>query len=217
MRSKEDAHDYRYFPDPDLLPLELEDSFLEECRASLPELPDAKRARYVNALGLSAYNASVITADVETARWFEALLVAGADPKAGSNWLTSELFGALNRLGKNIDACPVSPEQGAQLLGLVADGTLSGSLAKQVFEIMLESGDDPAKIVEERGLKQTSDTGAIEAVIAEVLSANADKVAEYRSGKDKLFGFFVGQTMKAMAGKANPGVVNQLLKKALDG
>jgi len=217
MRSKEDAHDYRYFPDPDLLPLELEDSFLEECRASLPELPDAKRARYVNALGLSAYNASVITADVETARWFEALLVAGGDPKAGSNWLTSELFGALNRLGKNIDESPVSPEQGAQLLGLVADGTLSGSLAKQVFEIMLESGDDPAKIVEERGLKQTSDTGAIEAVIAEVLSANADKVAEYRSGKDKLFGFFVGQTMKAMAGKANPGVVNQLLKKALDG
>ena len=217
MRSKEDAHDYRYFPDPDLLPLELQDSFLEECRASLPELPDAKRARYVNALGLSAYNASVITADVETARWFEALLAAGADPKAGSNWLTSELFGALNRLGKNIEEGPVSPEQGAQLLGLVADGTLSGSLAKQVFEIMLESGDDPAKIVEERGLKQTSDTGTIEAVITEVLSANADKVAEYRSGKDKLFGFFVGQTMKAMAGKANPGVVNQLLKKALDG
>ena len=217
MRSKEDAHDYRYFPDPDLLPLELDDAFLEECRASLPELPDAKRARYVNTLGLSAYNASVITADVETARWFEALLAAGADPKAGSNWLTSELFGALNRLGKAIDESPVSPAQGAQLLGLVADGTLSGSLAKQVFEIMLESGDDPAKIVEERGLKQTSDTGAIEAVIAEVLSANADKVAEYRSGKDKLFGFFVGQTMKAMAGKANPGVVNQLLKKALDG
>lgn len=217
MRSKEDAHDYRYFPDPDLLPLELDEAFLEECRVSLPELPDAKRARYRDVLGISAYAASVITADVETARWFEALLDAGAEPKAGANWLTSELFGALNRLGKDIVDSPVSPAQGAQLLGLVADGTLSGSLAKQVFEVMLETGDDPAKVVEERGLKQTSDTGAIEAVIAEVMAANADKVAEYRSGKDKLFGFFVGQTMKAMAGKANPGVVNDLLKKALDG
>lgn len=217
MRSKEDAHDYRYFPDPDLLPLELEDAFLEECRASLPELPDAKRARYTGGLGISAYAASVITADVETARWFEALLAAGADPKAGANWLTSELFGALNRLGKDIADSPVSPAQGAQLLGLVADGTLSGSLAKQVFEIMLETGHDPTRIVEERGMKQTSDTGAIDAVIAEVMAANADKVAEYRGGKDKLFGFFVGQTMKAMAGKANPGVVNELLRKALDG
>ncbi|MGE0776024.1 MAG: Asp-tRNA(Asn)/Glu-tRNA(Gln) amidotransferase subunit GatB [Sphingomonadaceae bacterium] len=217
MRSKEDAHDYRYFPDPDLLPLELDDAFLEECRASLPELPDAKRARYTGELGISPYAASVITADVETARWFEALLAAGAEPKAGSNWLTSELFGALNRLGKEISDSPVTPEQGAQLLKLVADGTLSGSLAKQVFEVMLETGDDPGKIVEERGLKQTSDTGAIDAVIAEVMAANADKVAEYRGGKDKLFGFFVGQTMKAMAGKANPGVVNELLKKALDG
>lgn len=217
MRSKEDAHDYRYFPDPDLLPLELEDTFLEECRASLPELPDAKRARYTGGLGISAYAASVITADVETARWFEALLAAGADPKAGANWLTSELFGALNRLGKDIADSPVSPAQGAQLLGLVADGTLSGSLAKQVFEIMLETGHDPTRIVEERGMKQTSDTGAIDAVIAEVMAANADKVAEYRGGKDKLFGFFVGQTMKAMAGKANPGVVNELLRKALDG
>jgi len=217
MRSKEDAHDYRYFPDPDLLPLELDDAFLAECLASLPELPDAKRARYTGELGISAYAASVITADVETARWFEALLAAGAEPKAGSNWLTSELFGALNRLGKDIAESPVNPQQGAELLGLVADGTLSGSLAKQVFEIMLETGDDPAKIVEERGMKQTSDTGAIDAVIAEVMAANADKVAEYRDGKDKLFGFFVGQTMKAMGGKANPGVVNELLKKALAG
>ena len=217
MRSKEDAHDYRYFPDPDLLPLELDDAFLDECRASLPELPDAKRGRYTGDLGISAYAAGVITADVETARWFEALLAAGAEPKAGSNWLTSELFGALNRLGKDIGESPVSPTQAAGLLKLVADGTLSGSLAKQVFEIMLETGDDPDKIVEERGLKQTSDTGAIDAVIAEVMAANADKVAEYRGGKDKLFGFFVGQTMKAMAGKANPAVVNELLKKALDG
>ena len=219
MRSKEDAHDYRYFPDPDLLPLELSEEFVAECEASLPELPDAKSARY-EGLGLPAYNAAVITADVETARWFEALLDATGKPPAeiartASNWLISDLFGALNRLGKDIADSPVSPAQGAELLSLVADGTLSGSLAKQVFEIMLETGDDPAKIVEERGLKQTSDTGAIEAVIAEIMAANADKVAEYRSGKDKLFGFFVGQTMKAMAGKANPGVVNELLKKAL--
>jgi len=219
MRSKEDAHDYRYFPDPDLLPLELSEAFVAECAASLPELPDAKRARY-ESLGLPAYNAAVITADVETARWFEALLDATGKPQAeiartASNWLISDLFGALNRLGKGITESPVSPAQGAELLALVADGTLSGTLAKQVFEIMLETGDDPSKIVEERGLKQTSDTGAIEAAIAQIMTANADKVAEYRGGKDKLFGFFVGQTMKAMGGKANPGVVNELLKKAL--
>ena len=214
MRSKEDAHDYRYFPDPDLLPLELDDAFLDECRASLPELPDAKRARY-EGLGITRYNAEVLTAEVETARWFDALLDAGAKPVQASNWVSSELFGALNRLGKGIEESPVSPSQAAELLGLVADGTLSGSLAKQVFEIMLETGDDPATIVEDRGLKQTSDTGAIEAEIAKVMAANEDKVADYRAGKDKLFGFFVGQTMKAMAGKANPQVVNDLLKKAL--
>jgi aspartyl-tRNA(Asn)/glutamyl-tRNA(Gln) amidotransferase subunit B len=216
MRSKEDAHDYRYFPDPDLLPLELDDAFLEAARASLPELPDAKRKRYEEVLGISAYNADVLTADVETARWFEAMLAEGAQPKAASNWVMSELFGAINRLGKTITESPVSPKQAAELVGLVADGTLSGSLAKQVFEVMLETGQDAGVIVEERGLKQTSDTGAIEAEIAKVMEANPDKVAEYRGGKDKLFGFFVGQTMRAMGGKANPGVVNDLLKKALD-
>jgi aspartyl-tRNA(Asn)/glutamyl-tRNA(Gln) amidotransferase subunit B len=219
MRSKEDAHDYRYFPDPDLLPLELSEAFVAECAASLPELPDAKRARYV-AAGVPAYNAAVITADVETARWFEALVDASPKTfeeiaKPASNWLISDLFGALNRLGKDIGDSPVSPKQGGELLSLVADGTLSGSLAKQVFEIMLDTGDDAGAIVEARGLKQTSDTGAIEAVIADIMAANADKVADYRGGKDKLFGFFVGQTMKAMAGKANPAVVNDLLKKAL--
>jgi aspartyl-tRNA(Asn)/glutamyl-tRNA(Gln) amidotransferase subunit B len=216
MRSKEDAHDYRYFPDPDLLPLELDDAFLEEARASLPELPDAKRKRYEEVLGISAYNADVLTADVETARWFERLLDEGAPAKQAANWVMSELFGALNRLGKTIVESPVSPKQAAELVALVTDGTLSGSLAKQVFEVMLETGQDAGVIVEERGLKQTSDTGAIEAEIAKIMAANADKVAEYRSGKDKLFGFFVGQTMRAMAGKANPGVVNELLKKALD-
>jgi aspartyl-tRNA(Asn)/glutamyl-tRNA(Gln) amidotransferase subunit B len=240
LRSKEEAHDYRYFPDPDLLPLELSDDFLHECRESLPELPDAKRRRYEEALGLSHYNASVLTAEVETARWFERLLDhlsspergGGPPPKAvvegapspispdvakqAANWVISDLFGALNRLGKTIADSPVTPEQGAELLRLVADGTLSGTLAKQVFEIMVETGEDPGAIVEARGLRQTSDTGAIEAVIAEVLAANPDKVAEYRGGKDKLFGFFVGQVMKAMAGKANPQLVNELLKKALD-
>lgn len=226
LRSKEDAHDYRYFPDPDLLPLELDDAFLEDCRTSLPELPDAKRQRYVEGLGLPPYNASVLTAEKETALWFEQLLSATAARqgkseadvgKQASNWLISDLFGGLNRLGKTIEDSPISPAQGAELLGLIADGTLSGRLAKEVFEVMLETGDDPSKIVEERGLKQESDTGAIEAVIAEVLAANPDKVTEYRGGKDKLFGFFVGQTMKATGGKANPSVVNELMKKALAG
>ena len=214
MRSKEDAHDYRYFPDPDLLPVELDDAFLEECRASLPELPDAKRARY-EALGLTAYNAAVLTAEAETAFWFEDLLAEGVDAKQASNWLMSELFGALNKLGKTLDESPVNPKQAAELLGLVADGTISGSIAKQVFEIMLETGQGASAIVEEKGLKQTNDTGAIEAEIAKIMAANEDKVTEYRSGKDKLFGFFVGQTMKAMQGKANPQIINDLLKKAL--
>ncbi len=216
MRSKEDAHDYRYFPDPDLLPLVLDDAFLDECRASLPEMPDAKRRRY-QALGITPYNAAVLTADVDAARWFDALLEAGAKPAAAANWVTSELFGALNRLNRDIAESPVTPAQAGELLALVADGTLSGSLAKQVFEIMLETGQGAGAIVEERGLKQTSDTGAIEAVIAKVLADNADKVAQYKGGKEALFGFFVGQTMKAMGGKANPGVVNALLKKALAG
>ncbi|WP_419716640.1 Asp-tRNA(Asn)/Glu-tRNA(Gln) amidotransferase subunit GatB [Altererythrobacter fulvus] len=224
MRSKEDAHDYRYFPDPDLLPLELDDAFLEECRASLPELPDAKRHRYETALGLSAYAAGVLTADVETARWFEALVAAAAAKankpeadlaKQASNWLISELFGALNKLGKSLGESPVSPEDGAELLALIADGTISGSIAKQVLEKMLETGDGAAAIVEREGLKQESDTGAIEAAVDAVLAANGDKVEQYKGGKEALFGFFVGQTMKAMQGKANPQVVNELLKKKL--
>jgi aspartyl-tRNA(Asn)/glutamyl-tRNA(Gln) amidotransferase subunit B len=214
LRSKEDAHDYRYFPDPDLLPLELEDSFIEECRASLPELPDAKRKRY-EAAGITAYNASVLTAEVETARWFDALLEAGAEPVRAANWVVAELFGALNRLGKDIADCPVTPGQAAELLGLVADGTISGTIAKTVFEKMLETGDGAGAIVEREGLKQTSDTGAIDAEIDRILDANADKVEQYQAGKVQLFGFFVGQTMKAMQGKANPGVVNERLKAKL--
>jgi aspartyl-tRNA(Asn)/glutamyl-tRNA(Gln) amidotransferase subunit B len=214
LRSKEDAHDYRYFPDPDLLPLELDDAFLDACRASLPELPDAKRKRY-EALGITPYNASVLTAEVEIARWFDGLLNAGAEPKQGANWVVAELFGALNRRGESITDTPISPEEAAELLKLVADGTISGTIAKQVFEIMLETGETPSRIVEQRGLKQTSDTGAIDAEIDKILTANADKVAEYKSGKQQLFGFFVGQTMKAMAGKANPQVVNERLRAKL--
>lgn len=224
MRSKEDAHDYRYFPDPDLLPLELEEAFLAECRASLPELPDAKRHRYENDLGLSPYNAGVLTADADTARWFETLIAASAAKqgksegdvaKAAANWLLSELFGALNKLGKGLEDSPVTPEAAAELLALVGDGTISGSIAKQVLEKMLETGAGAAEIVEREGLKQTSDTSAIEAVIAKILADNADKVEQYRGGKEALFGFFVGQTMKAMQGKANPQVVNELLRKML--
>ena len=214
LRSKEDAHDYRYFPDPDLLPLELSEEFIAECKASLPELPDAKRKRY-EGVGVTAYNAGVLTAEVETARWFDALLEAGAEPKQAANWVVAELFGALNRRNETLATTGISPGEAAELLKLVADGTISGTIAKQVFEIMLETGEAPSKIVEERGLKQTSDTGAIDTAIDKVLSQNSDKVAEYQGGKVQLFGFFVGQVMKAMQGKANPQMVNDRLREKL--
>jgi aspartyl-tRNA(Asn)/glutamyl-tRNA(Gln) amidotransferase subunit B len=224
MRSKEEAHDYRYFPDPDLLPLELDDAFLQECRASLPELPDAKRKRYIEDLGLSAYNAGVLTAEVETARWFEALLAETAEAqgkpeaevaKQAANWLISEFFGALNKAGRSLEDSPVSHAQAAELLALVGKGTISGSIAKQVLETMFETGDNAGAIVEREGLKQESDSGAIEAAVDKVLAENGDKVEQYKGGKEALFGFFVGQTMKAMQGKANPQVVNEVLKAKL--
>ncbi len=215
LRSKEDAHDYRYFPDPDLLPLELDEAFIDACRASLPDLPDAKRKRY-QGHGITPYNASVLTADVEIARWFDALIETGAEPKAAANWTASELFGALNRMNLTIEQSPLTPAQAGELLGLIADGTLSGTLAKQVFEIMLESGQGAAAIVEERGLRQTSDTGAIDAAADQVIAANGDKVEQYKAGKQALFGFFVGQVMKAMGGKANPKIVNERLRSKLD-
>ena len=215
MRSKEDAHDYRYFPDPDLLPLELDDAFLEECKSSLPELPDAKRARYENELGLSAYNAAVLTAEAETAFWFEDLLAAGAEPKQASNWLLSELLGYLNKVGRPIELSPVTPSQAAELLNSIKNGTISNTMGKQVFEAMVENGLGAEEIIRQRGLAQVSDTGEIEVVIARILANNPGQLEQYRAGKEQLFGFFVGQTMKAMQGKANPGVVNDLLKKAL--
>jgi aspartyl-tRNA(Asn)/glutamyl-tRNA(Gln) amidotransferase subunit B len=224
MRSKEDAHDYRYFPDPDLLPLELSAAFLNECKTSLPELPDAKKARLVQALGITDYNAAVLTTEKQTADYFEALLAATAK-RAGkseadvartvSNWLISDLFGALNAQGKDVSGSPISIDHGAELLALIIDGTLSGRLGKDVFALMLETGKAPGDLVKEHGLQQMSDTGEIEKIIADIIAANPDNVAAYKGGKDKLFGFFVGQTMKLTGGKANPNVVNELLKKAL--
>jgi len=214
MRSKEEAHDYRYFPDPDLPPLVLDAAWVEELRAGLPELPDARRARYQRDFGLSAYDAHVLVLEKETAAYFEEV-ARGRDPKLAANWVTGDLFAALNRTRRSIDDPPVSARDLGALLDLMKDGTLSGKLAKEVFEAMVETGRAPGAIVEERGLRQVTDTGAIEAAARAVLEANADKVAEYKGGKEKLFGFFVGQVMKAMAGKGNPALVNEVLKKLL--
>ena len=216
MRSKEEAHDYRYFPDPDLLPLVLDPEWVARLRAELPELPDTKKARFVSAYGLSPEDAGVLVSEKETAQFFERV-AAGRDPKTAANWVMGDLFGALNRLGIGIEQSPVSAEQLGSLIDLIADGTISGRLAKDVFTEMVTSGADPEGIVEAKGLRQVTDSGAIEAVIDTVLAAQTDKVAEYRAGRDKLYGFFVGQVMRATQGKANPALVNQLLKKKLAG
>lgn len=216
LRNKENAHDYRYFPDPDLLPLEFDDAFVEKIRASLPELPDEKKQRFIADYGLSPYDATVLVFEKESADYFEKV-AKGRDGKTAANWVTTNLFGALNKLGKGIGESPVSAEQLGALIDLITDGTLSGRLAKDVFEIMIETGDDPAKIVEERGMKQVTDTGAIEKAIDEVMAANMDKVEDIRAGKDKLLGWFTGQVMKATQGKANPQAVNDLLKKKILG
>ncbi len=219
MRSKEDAHDYRYFPDPDLLPLKLDAAWVESLKRNLPELPDAKKKRYIESFGLSAYDAGVLVAEKLVADFYEAVVdnhnSTGRDAKLAANWLTSELFAVLNKQGQTIEQTPVSAAQLGELLDLIADKTLSGRLAKDVFEAMVETGKNPRVIVDEKGLKQVTDTGAIAKVIDDILAANADKVAEYRSGKDKLYGFFVGQVMKAMGGKANPDALNDILKEKL--
>jgi aspartyl-tRNA(Asn)/glutamyl-tRNA(Gln) amidotransferase subunit B len=214
MRSKEDAHDYRYFPDPDLLPLVLDPKMVERIKATLPELPDEKKARFIESYGLKPYDASVLVAEKASADFFEKV-AKGRDGKLAANWVTGELFGALNKLGKGIENSPVSAENLGGLVGLISDQTISGRIAKDVFEEMLETGKSAQAIVEEKGLKQVTDTGAIEKAIDGILAANADKVAEYKSGKEKLFGFFVGQVMKATGGKANPAMLNALLKKKL--
>ena len=217
MRSKEHAHDYRYFPDPDLLPLVLDRAWIEELRAGLPELPDAKKARFVAAYKLTPYDASVLVAEKADAAFFETVARGRKDPKLAANWVIVELFGALNRLGRDIAQSPVSATQLAGLLDLIEDGTISGRIAKDVFAAMVETGQDAAAIVSERGLRQVTDSSAIEAAIAKVIADNAAKVAEYRSGKQALFGWFVGQVMKGTGGKANPAAVNEILRRMLAG
>ncbi|TWA66709.1 aspartyl/glutamyl-tRNA(Asn/Gln) amidotransferase subunit B [Azospirillum baldaniorum] len=216
MRSKEEAHDYRYFPDPDLLPLELDADWVEDIKKTLPELPDDKKARFISEYKLSPYDANVLVSEKARADFYEAV-ANGRDPKLAANWVTGELFGYLNKAGKEIEESPVSAENLGGLIDLIADNTISGRIAKEVFEAMFETGEKPADIVEKKGLRQVTDTGAIESSIDAVLAANADKVAEFRSGKDKLFGFFVGQVMKATQGKANPALVNEILMTKLKG
>jgi aspartyl-tRNA(Asn)/glutamyl-tRNA(Gln) amidotransferase subunit B len=213
MRSKEEAHDYRYFPDPDLLPLVLEPSFVDGIKAGLPELPAEKRKRFVEALGLSEYDASVLASDKDRADYFEAV-IEGRDAKLAANWVNNELFGRLNKEGLSITQSPVSPAQLGGLVDLIKDGTISGKIAKDVFEILWTEGGEPAAIVESRGLKQVTDTGEIERVIDELIAANPEQAAQVKD-KPKTMGWFVGQVMKAMAGKANPQAVNEILAKKL--
>jgi len=216
MRSKEEAHDYRYFPDPDLLPLELDADWVAVLKRDLPELPDAKKARFVSEYKLSAYDADVLTDEQANAAYFEEV-AKGRDAKLACNWITGDLFGALNKLGLDIARSPVTAKELGGLIDLIANNTISGRIAKDVFAEMLASGKSAAAIVEEKGLRQVTDTGAIEQAVDAILAKEPDKIAEYRAGKDKLLGYFVGQVMKATGGKANPGLVNDLLKKKLAG
>ena len=216
MRSKEDAHDYRYFPDPDLLPVKFEQSWVDEIKQTLPELPDQKKHRFKDDFGLSTYDASVLISERIRADYFEEV-ANGRDAKLAANWVINELLGILNKNDKTLYESPISAEQLGGLIALISDNTISGKIAKEVFSDMFTSGKDADTIVEEKGLKQVTDTGAIEAMINEVITANPDNVAKYKGGKDKLFGFFVGQVMKKSQGKANPAVVNQILKEKLGG
>ncbi|WP_418655056.1 Asp-tRNA(Asn)/Glu-tRNA(Gln) amidotransferase subunit GatB [Ancylobacter moscoviensis] len=213
MRSKEEAHDYRYFPDPDLLPLEFDDAFVTELAAHLPELPDEKKARFVSAYGLSAYDADVLVAEKDTADYYEAC-ATGRDAKAAANFVINELFGRLNKEGKDIASSPVSAQQIGAIVDLIADGTISGKIAKDLFEIVFTEGGDPREIVEARGMKQVTDTGAIEAAVDAIIAANPDKVEQVKA-KPTMLGWFVGQVMKQTGGKANPQAVNDLLKGKL--
>jgi aspartyl-tRNA(Asn)/glutamyl-tRNA(Gln) amidotransferase subunit B len=221
MRSKESAHDYRYFPDPDLPPLVVSEAFVEEVRGALPELPDARRARFVSALGLPEYDAEVLTARRDVADYFEAVVATHGNAKAASNWVMGDILRLVRERklddAPTITAWPVSAQHLGELIALIDGGAISGKIAKTVFEDMVASGDAPQAIVERKGLTQVSDEGPILAAIDQILAANASKVEEYRSGKDKLFGFFVGQVMKATGGKANPGVVNRILVERLKG
>ncbi len=214
MRSKEEAQDYRYFPDPDLLPLHVSNDQIERIRATLPELPDEKKHRFMDEYGLSLYDASVLIAEQVRAEYYE-IVSNDNDPKLAANWVINELLGILNKNETTLAASPVSAQQLSGLIGLIADDTISGKIAKDVFVEMYKSGKDASVIVEEKGLKQVTDTGAIDAIIDEVIAENEGQVAAYRGGKDKLFGFFVGQVMKKTGGTANPAAVNELLKTKL--
>ncbi len=214
MRSKEDAHDYRYFPDPDLLPLEFDDSFIEKIKKEIPELPDQKKTRFIEKFKLSSYEANILVSDLETSKYFEKVIET-SDVKLASNWITGELFALLNEKNLEITESPISAKNLSNLINLISDGTISGKIAKSVFELMSIGDKNPVDIVNEKGLKQQSDPKELEKLIDKVINANKDKVNEYKSGKDKLFGFFVGQAMKASEGKANPQLVNDILKKKL--
>lgn len=216
MRSKEEAHDYRYFPDPDLLPLEFESTWVEQIKQTLPELPDQKKHRFMEEFGLGIYDASVLIAEKSRADYYETV-AKGRDPKLAANWVINELLGILNKNEKTLEQSPVSAEQLGGLIELITKNTISGKIAKDIFPVMFETGKDAHKIVEEKGLEQVTDTTAIEAIIDEVIAENPDNVEQYKGGKDKLFGFFVGQVMKKSQGKANPAVVNDILKEKLDG
>src|SRR5262249_47063922 len=213
MRSKEEAHDYRYFPDPDLLPLELEDAWIARIEKELPELPDSKRDRFIKDYGLSAYDSVVLIAERATADYFETV-ARGRDGKAAANWVINELFGRLNKESKAIDETPVSAGQLGAIIDLIGKGTISGKIAKDIFEIVWTEGGEPSEIVEKRGLKRVTDTGAIEKAVDEIIAANPDKVAQVKA-KPTMLGWFVGQVMKATGGKANPAVVNDILKAKL--
>lgn len=214
MRSKEDTRDYRYFPDPDLMPITLTEEFVQEIKDSLPELPEQKVKRYTTELNLSLYDAEIITLEKETAVYFEEV-IKDSDPKMAANWISAELFGRLNKAGIELKDCKITPEKLSGMLKLISSNVISGKIAKDVFDIMFETGDDALKIVEEKGLQQVTNTDEIEALITKVLQDNPDKVAEYRGGKDRLFPFFIGQVMKLSKGKANPAMVNDLLKDNL--
>jgi len=214
MRSKEDAHDYRYFPDPDLLPLEFDDKFIENLKKEIPELPDDKKKRFIEKFKLTPYEANLIVSDIETSKYFEEV-IANSDIKLSINWITGELFALLNEKNLEISQSPISSKNLSKLINLIKDGTISGKIAKTVFELMKDGNKDPVLIIKEKGLKQQSDPKEIEKIISKVILDNPDKVKEYKSGKNKLFGFFVGQIMKVSGGKANPQLVNEILKKKL--
>ncbi len=214
MRSKEDAHDYRYFPDPDLLPLMISDDLINDIKKNIPELPDEKKKRFIDKFNLSAYEANILVSDIETSKYFEEV-IKNSDVKLSTNWITGELFALLNDKNLEISKSPISAKNLSKLINLIKDGTISGKIAKSVFEIMAEKDLNPIEIVEKKGLKQLSDPKEIELLIDKVINDNPDKVNEYKSGKDKLFGFFVGQAMKASSGKANPQLINDILKKKL--